>query len=123
MSVAEDFFNVLSGFDALTDLVGDSIFHNAADEGASLPMVVFGVSTPTDESLSGADLSPASQITVNVWSGGGTLSANEVADAVIAACEDHDSTSSVSVTVLERSDQYDQETALDGQVLLVEWWP
>lgn len=120
MSAEIDFRAALVAETALTALVGTRIVQNGIPEGQPLPYVVFTSSHDLSLGLDGSVLADQVAFNVECWATG-ALVADQVADAVVLALQNHAPLSSGAVAIT-RTTGFDQDNGLDATVLSIEWW-
>ncbi len=119
MSVEADFRALLAADAGVLALVAGRIAVNAVPEGSDYPLITFGVAHDRTLGLNGSLLADECEITVACWAKS-SLEASAVADAVIAAVAT--AAADKGACVLSRTTAFEDELALDGVLLVVEWW-
>ena len=119
MTVETDFRALLAAHAPLTALVSTRIVQDVADEGAPVPLVIFGAVHDRAFGLDNLLMYDHVTLAVQCWGATGA-SASAVADAVVAAIATAPAARGAHVT--DRSTTFDAETGLDGVLLTCEWW-
>lgn len=119
MTVETDFRGLLAAHAPLTALVQSRIALNAAPQGVDVPIVVFAVRAESLLDIAGVKLSERCSIDVQCWARS-AAEASAVAEAVAAAVAT--APSARGAVVSQRATVSDEETGLDGEQLVVDWW-